>query len=72
MILHKTYEVIKKYFAQDKIDIYLDDDVKVNYNNFKDILYPIKGLDKELDTKKFKFGDSEKWINLYEIVQLNF
>jgi hypothetical protein len=50
----------------------LDDGVKVNYNKFKDVLYVIKGLDKEWNTKKFEFGDSGKWTNKYEIVQLNF
>ncbi|MCT7518897.1 BREX-1 system adenine-specific DNA-methyltransferase PglX [Aliarcobacter cryaerophilus] len=34
-------------FAQNRVDIDLDDGVKVNYNKFKEILYPIKGLDKE-------------------------
>jgi hypothetical protein len=31
-------------YAQDKIDIDLDDGVKVNYCKFKDILFPISGL----------------------------
>ncbi|WP_152054587.1 BREX-1 system adenine-specific DNA-methyltransferase PglX [Aliarcobacter butzleri] len=34
-------------FAQNRVDIDLDDGVKVNYNKFKDVLYVIKGLDKE-------------------------
>ncbi|MDN5081980.1 BREX-1 system adenine-specific DNA-methyltransferase PglX [Aliarcobacter butzleri] len=34
-------------FAQNRVDINLDDGVKVNYNKFKDVLYVIKGLDKE-------------------------
>ena len=34
-------------FAQNRVDIDLDDGVKVNYNKFKEVLYPIKGLDKE-------------------------
>lgn len=34
-------------FAQNRIEIDLDDGVKVNYIKFKEILYPIKGLDKE-------------------------
>jgi hypothetical protein len=34
-------------FAQNRVDIDLDDGVKVNYNRFKDVLYVIKGLDKE-------------------------
>ena len=34
-------------FAQNAVDIDLDDGVKVNYNKFKEVLYPIKGLDKE-------------------------
>lgn len=34
-------------FAQNKIDIDLDDGVKVNYLKFKDVLYEIKGLDKK-------------------------
>ena len=33
-------------FAQNKIDIDLDDGVKVNYLKFKEVLYEIKGLDK--------------------------
>lgn len=31
-------------FAQDGIEIDLDDGVKVNYCKFKDVLYPISGL----------------------------
>ena len=34
-------------YAQNRVDIDLDDGVKVNYNKFKEVLYPIKGLDKE-------------------------
>ena len=34
-------------YAQNRVDIDLDDGVKVNYNKFKDVLYVIKGLDKE-------------------------
>jgi hypothetical protein len=34
-------------FAQNRVDIDLDDGVKINYNKFKDVLYVIKGLDKE-------------------------
>ncbi|MDS1371435.1 BREX-1 system adenine-specific DNA-methyltransferase PglX [Aliarcobacter butzleri] len=34
-------------FAQNRVDIDLDDGVKVNYNKFKEVLYSIKGLDKE-------------------------
>ena len=34
-------------FAQNRVDIDLDDGVKVNYNKFKDVLYVMKGLDKE-------------------------
>ena len=34
-------------FAQNRVDIDLDDGVKVNYNKFKEVLYVIKGLDKE-------------------------
>lgn len=34
-------------FAQNRVDIDLDDGVKINYNKFKEVLYPIKGLDKE-------------------------
>jgi len=43
----KDYE--KKLFevAAQKIEIDLDDGVKVNYQKFKDVLIPIKGLEKE-------------------------
>ena len=34
-------------YAQNRVDIDLDDGVKVNYNKSKEVLYPIKGLDKE-------------------------
>ena len=34
-------------FAQNRVDIDLDDGVKVNYTKFKEVLYPIKGLEKE-------------------------
>ena len=34
-------------FAQNRVEIDLDDGVKVNYTKFKEILYPIKGLEKE-------------------------
>lgn len=34
-------------YAQNRVDIDLDDGVKVNYNKFKDVLYVIKGLYKE-------------------------
>lgn len=33
-------------FAQNAVDIDLDDGVKINYLKFKDVLYEIKGLDK--------------------------
>jgi hypothetical protein len=36
-------EVLTKY-AQERVEIDLDDGVKVNYCKFKNILYPIKGL----------------------------
>jgi hypothetical protein len=36
-------EVLTKY-AQERVEIDLDDGVKVNYCKFKDVLYPIKGL----------------------------
>jgi len=32
-------------FAQNRVEIDLDDGVKVNYGKFKDILYPIKGME---------------------------
>ena len=33
------------HFAQNRVEIDLDDGVKVNYGKFKDILYPIKGME---------------------------
>ena len=43
----KTYERILFTLATQKISIELDDGVKVNYQKFKDVLIPIKGLEKE-------------------------
>jgi hypothetical protein len=41
------YEQKLLHIANQKIDIDLDDGVKVNYSKFKDVLYKIKGLEKE-------------------------
>jgi hypothetical protein len=43
----KDYEVTLYDAAMRKTEIDLDDGVKVNYMKFKDLLYPIKGLEKE-------------------------
>ena len=43
----KDYEKTLHDFAARKIDIDLDDGVKVNYLKFKEILAPIPGLDKD-------------------------
>jgi type II restriction/modification system DNA methylase subunit YeeA len=43
----KTYERTLFTLATQKISIDLDDGVKVNYQKFKDVLVPIKGLEKE-------------------------
>ena len=52
--IHKKLDEIIKFdrdkltaFAQGKIEIDLDDGVKVNYCKFEDILYPITGLCKK-------------------------
>lgn len=49
--IHKKLDEIIRFdrdhltaFAQGKIEIDLDDGVKVNYCKFKDVLYPISGL----------------------------
>jgi hypothetical protein len=43
----QEYEKILFAIATQKISIDLDDGVKVNYQKFKDVLVPIKGLEKE-------------------------
>ena len=43
----REYEKILFSIATQKISIDLDDGVKVNYQKFKDVLVPIKGLEKE-------------------------
>ena len=43
----RGYEETLHEVAAKKIEIDLDDGVKVNYTKFKNVLYPIKGLDKE-------------------------
>ena len=43
----KTYEKTLFIVATQKIPLDLDDGVKVNYQKFKDVLVPIKGLEKE-------------------------
>jgi len=43
----RTYERTLFTLATQKISIDLDDGVKVNYQKFKDVLVPIKGLEKE-------------------------
>ena len=43
----KIYERTLFDYAAKKIEIDLDDGVKVNYLKFKEILLPIKGLDKD-------------------------
>ncbi|MFH0992510.1 MAG: BREX-1 system adenine-specific DNA-methyltransferase PglX [bacterium] len=43
----KAYEKTLYEVAAKKIEIDLDDGVKVNYIKFKEVLYPIKGLEKE-------------------------
>lgn len=43
----RVYEKTLFAIATQKINIDLDDGVKVNYQKFKDILVPIKGLEKE-------------------------
>lgn len=43
----REYEKPLFTIATQKISIDLDDGVKVNYLKFKDILVPIKGLEKE-------------------------
>jgi hypothetical protein len=45
----KTYERTLFTLATQKISIDLDDGVKVNYQKFKDVLVPIKGLEKDED-----------------------
>jgi 5'-deoxynucleotidase YfbR-like HD superfamily hydrolase len=45
----QEYEKILFIIATQKISIDLDDGVKVNYQKFKDVLVPIKGLEKEED-----------------------
>jgi len=43
----REYEKTLFAIATQKINIDLDDGVKVNYQKFKDVLIPIKGLEKE-------------------------
>ena len=43
----KEYERTLYELAMQKIEIDLDDGVKVNYQKFKSVLVPIKGLEKE-------------------------
>ena len=43
----RTYEKTLFNVATQKIEIDLDDGVKVNYQKFKEVLVPIKGLEKE-------------------------
>ena len=43
----KDYERTLFDVAAKKIEIDLDDGVKINYLKFKDVLVPIKGLDKD-------------------------
>ena len=45
----KTYERTLFTLATQKISMDLDDGVKVNYQKFKDVLVPIKGLEKDED-----------------------
>ena len=45
----KTYERTLFTLATQKISMDLDDGVKVNYQKFKEVLVPIKGLEKEED-----------------------
>jgi hypothetical protein len=45
----KEYERTLFTIATQKITIDLDDGVKVNYLKFKEVLVPIKGLEKEED-----------------------
>lgn len=45
----RDYEKTLFIVATQKISIDLDDGVKVNYQKFKDVLVPIKGLEKEED-----------------------
>lgn len=45
----RAYERTLFTLATQKISIDLDDGVKVNYQKFKDVLVPIKGLEKEED-----------------------
>ncbi len=43
----KIYEKTLFNTATQKISIYLDDGVKVNYLKFKEVIVPIKGLEKD-------------------------
>lgn len=43
----KPYEVMLQDAALKRREIDLDDGVRVNYSKFKDLLLPIKGMDKE-------------------------
>ena len=43
----REYEKTLYNIATQRISIDLDDGVKVNYQKFKDLLVPIKGLEKE-------------------------
>ena len=43
----REYEKTLFSVATKKIEIDLDDGVKINYQKFKDVLVPIKGLEKE-------------------------
>ena len=43
------YEKTLFSIATQKISINLDDGVKINYQRFKDVLLPVKGLEKEED-----------------------
>ena len=43
----REYEKTLFTIATQKISIDLDDGVKVNYQKFKEVLVPIKGLEKE-------------------------
>ena len=45
----REYEKILFTVATQKISIDLDDGVKVNYQKFKEVLVPIKGLEKDED-----------------------
>jgi hypothetical protein len=45
----RDYERTLFLIATQKISMDLDDGVKVNYQKFKDVLVPIKGLEKEED-----------------------